>query len=151
MMIHAQHKWTEAITANLWPYALIHANNSYNATAFLAHPQGLSPLQIFTGTQVQDNPKHWYPFGFPTYVLNESISSSQQIHYKWKTRSKVGVYLGRSPLHNHDVELVINRDSGLVNSQLHVRYEPLLTTNKEFDSSSLWQVRAIFFDERDTP
>ena len=62
MMLHSQQKQPEDITANLWPYALIHANNTYNATRLLAHPHGISLLHIFKGTQVQDNPKHWNPF-----------------------------------------------------------------------------------------
>ena len=52
MMIHAQQKWPETITAHLWPYALKHTNNAHNDTPLLAHPQGFSPLQIFTVTQV---------------------------------------------------------------------------------------------------
>ena len=58
------------ITANLCPYDIRHANNSYNANPLLAHPQGLSPLKIFTINQVQYKPKHWHHFGCPTYVLN---------------------------------------------------------------------------------
>ena len=65
----------------------------------------------------------------------KALCYSQQIHHKWKTRFKVGVYLGRSPLLNHDVALVINRDYGLVSPQLHVRYDPLFKTIKDFDSS----------------
>ena len=91
MMLHVQQKFPEAIADNLWPYALRHVKNSYNATPFLEHHQGLSPLQIFTGTQAQYNPNHCRPFGFPKYVLNESLCSSQRIHHKWKNRSKVGV------------------------------------------------------------
>ena len=76
MMPHAQQKLPEAITDNLWPYALRHANNAYNTTPLLAHPQELSYLQLFIGTQVQDNPKHWHTFGWPSYVLNEDLCSS---------------------------------------------------------------------------
>ena len=52
--------------------------------------------------------------------------------------------MGKYLLHNHDVALVLNRYYKLVSSQFHVRYYPLLTTTKEFDSLSLWQARAIF-------
>ena len=55
------------------------------------------------------------------------------------------MYLGRYTLHNQDVALVLNRNYGLVSPQLHVRYEPLLTTTKDYDSSSLWQAREVFF------
>ena len=64
--------------------------------------------------------------------------------------SKVGVYFGRLPLHNHEVALVVNRNSGLVIPQFHVHYYPTLTTSKDFDSSSLCQARAEFFDNQDT-
>ena len=117
----------------------------------LAQPQGLSPLRLLIGTQVQDNLNHFHPFGCPNYFLNEDLCSSQKIHHKWKTRSKVGVYLERYPLHNHDAALVLNHDSSLVIPQFHVRYDPLFTTTKEFDSLSLWQMRAGFFDVRYTP
>ena len=91
MMIHYQQKCTESITDKLWPYNLRHAKNDYNTTPLLAHPQGLSPLQLFTVTQVKEKPRHFNPFGFPTYVLNEALRYYQKIHHKWKTRSKYGV------------------------------------------------------------
>ena len=137
MMLHFQRKCPEAITNKVWPYSLRHANNDNNPTPLLAHPCVLSPLQIFTGTQFKYNPNNCQPFGWPTYVLNEALSYSQRIHHTWKTRSKVGVYLGRSFLHNHDVALVLNLRSSLVRPQFHVWYYPLFTTTKYFDSSSL--------------
>ena len=94
MILHSQHKWSEPITANLCPYVFIYANNAYSSTPLLAQPQGLSPLQFFTGNKLQDNPNHWHPFGCPNYILNEALFSSQKINHKWKSRSKVGVYLG---------------------------------------------------------
>ena len=72
-MLHAQQKWPEAITANLCPYALRHVNYDYNTTPLLAHPQGLSPLCTFTGTQVQDNPNNFHAFGCPTYFLGDPL------------------------------------------------------------------------------
>ena len=73
MMLYTQQKFPEAITANFWSYALIHANNSYNANLLLAPTQVLSPLQLFTRTQFQYDPKYFHPFGCPTYVLNEAL------------------------------------------------------------------------------
>ena len=51
MMLHSKHKCPKLITTNLWHYAIICTNNAYSATPFLAQPQGLSPLHLFTGTQ----------------------------------------------------------------------------------------------------
>ena len=130
MMLHAQQKWPESITSNLWSYALMNAKNAYNTTPLLEHPQVLSPLHFFKVYQVQYNSKHWHPFVCPTYVLNEKNFSSQKIHHKWKTRSKVGVYLGWYPLHNYDILLVLNRDSVIFRPQLHILYYSLFTTTK---------------------
>ena len=40
--------------------------------------------------------------------------------------------MGLSPLHNHVILLVLNRNSDLVSPQFHVRYELLFTTTKDF-------------------
>ena len=52
--------------------------------------------------------------------------------------------MGRYPLHNHDVALVLNRNICLVSPKLYALYDPLFTTTKDFDLSSLWQVRLGF-------
>ena len=94
MMVHAQYKCTEFITAKLWPYALRYTNNAYNSIPLLEHPQGWSTLQIFIETQVQENPKQCNPFGLNTYFPNEALCSQQKIHHKWKSWSLFGtIYL----------------------------------------------------------
>ena len=51
----------------------------------------------------------------------------------------------QSLLHNYDFALVLNHNSGIVSQQLHVLYDPLFATTKDFDSFSLWQVIAGLF------
>jgi hypothetical protein len=60
---------------------------------------------------VQTNLKHWKPFGCPVYVLHNRLQGSGGIFHKWKHRSKVGIYLGRSPQHARSVALVLSRNS----------------------------------------
>ena len=52
--------------------------------------------------------------------------------------------MGRYPLHNHDVALVLNCNICLVSPKLYALYDPLFTTTKDFDLSSLWQARPVF-------
>ena len=144
MLIHASHKWKSHITANLWPYALRTANHAYNNTPLLNHKEGKTPTQLFTSTEVQDNPKHWRPFGCPTYVLKPSLRSNARIHHKWKRRSDLGIYLGHSPVHHRNVALVLNPLTGLVSPQFHVRFDPFFTTSSEHKSPSQWQALAGF-------
>ena len=78
-LIHAQCRWPEAITANLWPYALWHANACLNAIPNMQDPQKRSLKQLFTGTTVQANHKHWKPFGSPVFVL-QSVLEHRTLH-----------------------------------------------------------------------
>ena len=144
MILHAAQRWVGNITTNLWPYALRQANMAYNNTPLLSDPTGHTPMQLFTQTEVQDNPKHWQPFGCPTYVLKQELRSPGGIHHKWQPRSIAGIYLGKSPIHSHNVALVLNRDTGLVSPQFHVQFDPLFSTTADLNAHSLWQIRAGF-------
>ena len=73
MLIHASHRWKTHITTNLWPYAIRLGNQAYNNTPLLVNAQGKTPTQLFTYTEVQDNPKNWKPFGCPTFVLTPAL------------------------------------------------------------------------------
>jgi hypothetical protein len=53
MLIHAQQRWPEAVTTNLWPYM---ANDSLNATTNMQHHQRATPELLFTNTKVSHNP-----------------------------------------------------------------------------------------------
>ena len=68
MLIHANKRWPQAITANLWLYALRMANDVLNSSPRLKSKQDFgtrTPGEIFSGSQVSCNPKHWHPFGCP--------------------------------------------------------------------------------------
>ena len=70
MLIHAHARWPEAITANLWPYAMRLACDAYNET--LPKSMQRSPIEVFSQTAVMPDPKHWRPFGCPVYVLDSA-------------------------------------------------------------------------------
>ena len=80
--------------------------------------------------KVMSNPNAWMPFGCPVYVLNNALQNQQQIKGKWKHRSRVGVYLGRSPLHAATVALVLSLQTGRVSPQFHVQFDPTFQTVK---------------------
>ena len=125
MLIHMDRRWKMPGIVNLWPYALRCANEAINEAPNLKDPKGRSPLQLFAGTEVNTNPKHWMPFGCPVYPLDESLQQAdKRIHHKWQYRSRVGIYLGHSPLHSHNVALVLDRTTGLVSPQLDVAFDP---------------------------
>ena len=114
------------------------------------HPELKSPLQLFSSTNVQPNTKHWKPFGCPVYVLNEALQQ-KGIHHKWKQRSKLGVYLGRSPHHAQNVALVLDRDTGLISPQFRVKYDTAFRTIRDRKVGSAWQTKAGFVAQKEPP
>ena len=150
MLIHAQRRWPSAITANLWPYTVRMANEMLNATPSLKLKDGRSPESVFSASQVSPNPRFWHHFGCPVYVLDEPLQKAGGIHHKWTERSKVGIYLGRSPQHAQSVALVLSLTTGLVSPQFHLTFDPSFQTiKKSFDGQSpksLWQEKAGFTD-----
>ena len=143
MLIHANRRWPNAITANLWPYAIRHANDCINASPNMQQPNKMSPLQLFSKTPVNVNRKHWKPFGCPVYVLDEALQGNKPFH-KWKHRAKVGIYLGQSPIHNRNVALVLSRFTGHVSPQFHVKFDKAFDSTRQENLESHWQYKTHF-------
>ena len=141
MLIHASQQWPAAITNHLWPYSLRMASMMINETPNMADQDRRSPIQLFTSTQVQPNAKHWQTFGCPIYVLDKALQTNAPFH-KWRRRSKVGIYLGRSPQHARNVALVLDRTTGLVSPQFHVSFDSNFTTVEQDDHDRTWQLKA---------
>ena len=128
MLIHAMKRWPGVVTIHLWPYAIRMANQAYNSTPLHSHMNKQSPNKIFDNSAVDINPKHWKPFGCPTYVLKSELQGTSGIHPKWDARSRAGIYLGQSPIHNRNVALVLNIHTGYVSPQFHVKFDETFRT-----------------------
>jgi hypothetical protein len=136
------------LSAHLWPYAIQAANDSLNVRPCARHRFKASPLQVFSRTDVDINPTHWIPFGSPVYVLATPLQGSTRIHNKWKERARLGVYLGRSPMHAQLVALVLSLETGLVSPQFHIVFDPSFRTMHPDQSNqvpkSQWQKKCGF-------
>jgi Reverse transcriptase (RNA-dependent DNA polymerase) len=148
MLIHANSRWKESITANLWPYAIRMASDAVNSTPSFQDRSRRSPMEMFAGTKVATNPKHWKPFGCPTYVLDNALQGQNPFH-KWKHRSRAGIYLGKSPQHDRNVSLVLDRNTGLVSPQFHVAFDTNFDTVKDITTPANWLMRAGFTLHKD--
>ena len=66
---------------------------------------------------------------------------------KWKERSRIGIYLGRSPDHARNVALLLDQTTGFVSLQYHVQFDRAFDTVQEKSRGTLdlnWQVKAGF-------
>ena len=122
MLLHAKSRWPEAITVNLWPYALRAAQDQINLIPNNLH--GESYEESFTGVQVSAKAKNFRTFGCPVYALNNNLQSGSKIG-KWEPRARMGINLGFSPRHARNVSLVLSLETGLVSPQFHVRHDDL--------------------------
>ena len=145
MMIPAAKWWPSVVNTYLWPYALRMANDLFNATPSLRQPK--TPINAFSRYKVTINPKHWYPFGCPVYVLDSDLQTGKKIE-KWSDRARMGIYLGMSPQHARMVALVLSLQSGLVSPQFHVRMDPTFQTLRTVyggqPPKSQWQCKCHF-------
>ena len=141
MLIHAAKRWNKCITANLWPYALRQASEVINNSPNMQDKRRRTPNEIFTKTKVAINIKHFQTFGCPVYVLESELQDLKPYH-KWKERSKVGIYLGMSPMHGKNVALVLNRTTGLVSPQFHVKFDSLFHSVEQDKYDSQWQIKS---------
>lgn len=149
-LIHANRRWPSAVTTNLWPYALRMANHAYNSAPSMQDKKRRTPDQIFTNSgNVHVNRKHWKPFGCPVYPLDEKLQANKPFG-KWDDRSKIGIYLGQSPIHNHSVALVLNIKTGHVSPQFHISFDPSFhTVSQQPDLDIRWMDATRFRDSRD--
>jgi len=98
MLIYADRRWRGGAVIYLWPYAMRMSNESVNNCPKMQDKFKRAPIDIMFNTQVQMNIKHWHPFACPAYVLDIKLQDEKRIYNKWKSRSRVGMYLGHSPL-----------------------------------------------------
>ena len=148
MILHANKRWPNTITTNLWPYAMKMACEVFNNSPNLSRKDYKTPVQVLSNTDISINPKHYNTFGCPVYVLNSKLQEGKPFG-KWKQRSRVGVYLGQSPHHNKNVALILDRTSGYVSPQFHVKFDNYFESIMDDTHDSEWKVKAGFISQRE--
>jgi hypothetical protein len=103
MMLHAQHRWPNAINTHLWPFAIKMANDLSNRAP--AIQSGISPLELFSQVDIAPKVKHSHTFGAPVYVLDNALQTTGTGIPKWKSRANMGIYVGTSPRHSRKIAL----------------------------------------------
>ena len=151
-MIHAAKRWPEAINSHLWPYAVRLANLANNATPWLSDPKKRSPEEMFSGSKVDTNPKHWHHFGCPVFVLDKNMQVGERPKGgKWIDRSRIGIYLGPSPQHSRSVALVLNITTGRVAPEFHItvdsKFHSVKNSTRQERPKVEWMEAAHFTDK----
>jgi hypothetical protein len=136
-------KWPQAITINLWPYAMRYVNDVNNALAQKGKQE--SPLELFSGIKFNVPIRQFYPFGCPTYVLDGNLQSGKRAGSKWMDRARLGINLGFSPQHARSIHLILSLTTGCASPQFHCKFDNHFSTLQEYEPPpSLWQEKAQF-------
>ena len=147
MLIHAQHRWPQAIDAHLWPYAIRAANDVQNATPIRKRIDNKSPIELLTNSEVRPNLTMFKTFGCPVFVLDNRMQAGQKLP-KWDLRARMGVNLGLSNQHAKSVTLVLSLQTGHVSPQFHVKWDNKFETVRKSlgneSPPSKWQEECSF-------
>jgi hypothetical protein len=138
-LVFASHRWPNAVSVHLWPYAVRHVNEVFNSTPHAVDQ--LPPISKFTGTNEHPKTKHLHHFGCPVYVTESGMQQGRK-GSKWMSRARLGLYLGVSPMHSSSVALVLNLRTGLASPQFHVAFDDMFETVRKHSGDpqqSLWQ------------
>jgi len=135
LLLHAKRHWPEAITTMLWPYAIKAAAERHNNLKL--DDTGRSPIEKFSATKSELHICNFHTFGCPVYVLDSRLQDRSGGVPKWEPRSRVGIYLGHSPVHAGSVALVLNPKSGLVSPQYHVVFDDEFSTVPHMRAGSI--------------
>ncbi len=127
LLLHAQHHWPECVDTMLWPFAVKAAIDCLNNLQI--DLDGHTPSSKFFGTTNKSiNVDDYHVFGCPVYILNSRLQSGTISPPKWEPCSRIGVYLGHSPIHAGSVALVLNPQTGHVSPQFHIVFDDNFTT-----------------------
>ena len=124
-LLHAKHRWPEAIELCLWPSSLSNANHL--RITLPDQEDTSSPLERFSGVKVSPKLLNNHAFGCPAYPLDSKLASGK-FTPKWNTRARLGINLGPSAHHASSVNLVLSLTSGCTSPQFHVQYDDFFET-----------------------
>jgi hypothetical protein len=143
-IIHAKTRWPQAITTNLWPYAMKNVVHIHNDVCYKENNK--TRMEVFANTPVRPNLQNHHHFGVPVYVLDDAMQRGIKIS-KWATRARVGIYLGKLPRHARSVGLVLNPRTGNLSPQYHIKYDDLFETVKGIidESFDIWKSKCGFY------
>ena len=110
-------------------HSALRTANNILANTPRADADGQAPIELFSAGTAAASLRHYHPFRCPVYVLNDRMQSGI-MGLKWEECARVGIYLGNSPIHVHNVALVLNTETGLVSPQFLVQFDDLFKTVK---------------------
>jgi hypothetical protein len=126
MMLHSAIHWPDVSDACLWPMAVQHAVFLHNHMP--NEDTGISPHDLFTRSRWEQRKFHdLHVWGCPVYVLEKAMHDGKKLP-RWKPRSHRTMNMGLSANHASTVPLVLNLNTGYINSQFNIVFDDWFAT-----------------------
>ena len=111
-----------------WPFSMKAIAERLNSLQ--KYHKGKTPEPIMHVVNVEEIPvKSFHTIFIPIGVLDaRPQNSGGSGPPKWEPRSRIGVYLGHSPLHAGSVALVWNTTTGCVSPKYHLVFDDAFST-----------------------
>ena len=102
LLLHAKRVLPEYISTMLWPFAIKCYEDKMNHLSWRG--DGRTPFETLASLEESNiNLESFHTFGSPCYVLDGRLQSGLSMIPKWEPRSRMGIYIGRSPAHDSSV------------------------------------------------
>jgi hypothetical protein len=126
MMLHSAIHWRDVADTCLWTMAVQHAVFLHNHMP--NEDTGISSHDVFTCSRWEQRKFHdLHVWGGPVYVLAKDMHDGKKLP-RWKPRSHRTMNMGLSSNHASTVPLVLNLDTGYINSQFNIVFDDWFAT-----------------------
>jgi hypothetical protein len=119
---HAISKWDKTITAELWSFAIQHAEMIYKTTKWRSRDYAISPWEQFTGECSKLDQNDMHPLFCQVYVLDRHMQEGTPPP-KWTKLTTPKVYVGHLHHYSKSVPMVWDPKTKLVSPQFHVVFD----------------------------
>ena len=128
LLLRGIRNWPQMVDEMFWPFAIKAVAERHNSLHL--DFKGRTSNSILQGAELEGIPvKSFHTLFCPIYALDAYLQSAGGAGPpKWEPRSRIGLYLGHSPLHAGSVALVWNPTTGRVSPQYQVVFNDDFST-----------------------
>ena len=103
--------------------ALCLKKSSRRHNIFHINDSGQTTASAFYQTEPEFYFNQEHTWGFPVYVLDRKLQYGHSRPPKWDTRTRLGIYVGHSPVHAGDAALMLKPTTGYCYPQFYVVFD----------------------------
>ena len=141
LLLQAKRYWLTPITTMPLPYAVLASVEFHNLRAIGENVMTVM-IQLI-GLKEFSDMKTEHTFGYPVYILSSRLWSSFMGPPNWDPRTRLDIYVERSPYHAGSIALILNPRTDYVSPQYHLVFDDKFSNVQFIHSTDIphyWEV-----------